>query len=77
MVTIAIITGLLLSFVIGFFCATKAIQIGLRWQLQTNSNQQPTFDSPIKTIVDSKQQEKADEITKYSKDQMREWMHGE
>lgn len=74
---IIVVIGLLLAFVTGFFCATKAIQIGLRWRLQTDSKQSPTLDSPIQPIINTIHQSKADELSKYSKDQMKEWMYGE
>ena len=77
MITITIIVGLLLAFVTGFFCATKAFQLNLRWQLQADNKQVPTLDSPIQPIINTMHQAKADELSKYSKDQMREWMHGE
>lgn len=38
------------AFVGGFFCATKALQIGLRWQGQMNANQVPTMPSEDKKV---------------------------
>jgi hypothetical protein len=77
MVTISVIIGVLLAFVTGFFCAVKSVQIGLRWQLQTENKQEPTITTPVSVVVDSVRQAKVDELNKYSVEQMREWMHGE
>ena len=73
MVTIVIIIGLLLAFVTGFFCAIKAVNLGLRWQIQTENKQEPIFNTP--TLVPKPTVNTAD-IAKYSKDQMNEWMFG-
>jgi len=65
------IISILIAFIIGWFCATKSIQVGLRWQLQADAKIEPTLSNPIVT------QKKVDDINNYSKEQINEWMHGE
>lgn len=64
---------ILLAFIIGFFCAIKAVQIGLRWQIQTNAKQEPVLNNPI---VDTITQNKAEKANQYTKELINEWLYG-
>lgn len=61
-VTAIIVTGL---FVL------KAVQLGLRWQIQTAKNEQPTLEikNPIQPIVEAKQEKDQANI-------LNEWLNG-
>ena len=71
--TTIIIIGLLLAFVTGFFCAIKALHIGLTWKIQTENKQEPILKNPIVEIIDTKKQAN---LEKYSKEKISEWMYG-
>jgi uncharacterized protein YneF (UPF0154 family) len=74
--TIVIIIGLLISFLLGFFCATKSMQIGLRWKIQIEKKQEPVMDSIVKPVVTAIQQNKVNNVENYNEKLMREWMYG-
>jgi hypothetical protein len=65
--------SLLVSFLAGFYCATKAIHIGLKWQIQIAEKKEPELKSPLAPIVEAMQENKAEEKARYSIEQMREW----
>ena len=69
--TIIIIISILLSFMIGVICTTKAIQLGLRWQIQTNNKQEPE----IKSVITPKQPESPKQ--EYTKEIINEWLYGQ
>lgn len=70
------IVAVLLAFIAGFFCALKAVQVGLKWQIQTKEGREPELKSPIAPIVEAKQQSKVDGINQYRSEQMQEWLFG-
>jgi hypothetical protein len=74
---ILLIIGLLIAYLAGFFTCLKAVQMGLRWQIQTAEKKEPELHSPIQPIVETIQQKKADEINQYAKEQIQEWLFGE
>jgi hypothetical protein len=65
--------SLLVSFLAGFFTCLKAVQLGLKWQIQTAEKKEPELKSPIDKVVEAVQQNKAEEKAQYSIEQMREW----
>ncbi len=67
------ILGLLLAFMAGFFCAIKSVQLGLRWQIQTEQKQEPVLSNPITEVIENKQVEDANKATAQLMD---EWMNG-
>jgi len=71
--TIIITLSLLAAFISGFFCAVKAIHLGLRWNIQVTNKQEPELKSPISQVVESAQQSKVDKANKYSKEQLEEY----
>jgi predicted PurR-regulated permease PerM len=52
----------LTAFVVGFL-VLKSVQLGLRWQIQTNKEQQPTLEikNPIQPIIEAKQTERQEQ----------------
>lgn len=64
---------ILLAFLAGFFCAIKAVQIGLRWQIQTNAKQEPTISNPVTEVIAENKAEKANQHTK---EVINEWLYG-
>ena len=52
-----------LAFLAGGFVALKAVQLGLKWQIQTAKEEQPTLEvkNPVKEYVEKKQQVKQTE----------------
>ena len=67
------IIGLLLAFLAGFFCAIKSVQLGLRWQIQTEQKQEPVLSNPITEVIENKQVEDANKATAQLVD---EWLNG-
>lgn len=70
---IALIISILLAFIAGFFCAIKAVQLGLRWQLQAEVKQEPVLNNPI---VDTIAQNKVEKTNQHIKEAMQEWLYG-
>ena len=68
------IVAVLASFALGFFVAIKAVQLGLRWQIQTAQKQAPAIHNPVRDAI---REAKADGVDQYSKDQIAEWINGE
>lgn len=64
---------ILLAFLAGFFCAIKAVQIGLRWQIQTEVKQEPTLNNPVAEVIAENKAEKANQ---YTKEVLNEWLYG-
>lgn len=71
--TIILIIGLLLAFVTGFFTAIKAVQLGLKWQLQTAEKKEPELKSPIQPIVEAVHDKKTEEINKQREQFLKEY----
>lgn len=64
------IIAVLLAFVVGFFVAIKAVQLGLRWQVQIAHKQEPSINSPIPP-------KQTKDASTYTKAQIDEWLNGE
>ena len=59
------------AIVVGFF-VLKAVQLGLRWQIETKNEQKPTMElkNPIEPIIQSKQEKEQINL-------LHEWINGE
>jgi len=69
--TITIVIAMLFSFLLGATLVTKAIQLGLRWQIQTNNKQEPV----IKPVMPEKQPEPPKQ--EYTQEIIKEWLYGQ
>jgi hypothetical protein len=58
------------AFILGAFITIKAIQIGLRWQMQAEKKEQPTISSPLQPIADILNEKKVENL---SADILSEW----
>lgn len=58
MITIAIILGLLISFSIGAYTGVKAVQMGLKFQMQIERKIEPQMDKPVKEFFQAKEEKK-------------------
>lgn len=64
----AIVTG---------FLTFKAVQLGLRWQIETKQEQPPTMVSnPIAQIIEAKQEKEMIRQEKQTASIFNEWVHG-
>ena len=63
MVTILIIIGMLASFSLGAYSATKTLQMGLKYKMQVEEGTKPELN-PIEKIVNSERDRK--EVDKYN-----------
>jgi len=62
----------LTAFVVGFL-VLKSVQLGLRWQIQTAKQEQPTMEAPLQAVAESIVESRQDKgIT----DLMDEWVNG-
>lgn len=57
MVTILITIGMLLSFALGAFVATKTLQLGLKYQIQINKEEAPELN--VFERIDKERERKA------------------
>lgn len=71
--TIILIIGLLLAFVTGFFSAIKAVNLGLKWQMQTKEGKEPELRSPISQVVEAVHDKKTEEINKQREQFLKEY----
>jgi hypothetical protein len=64
----------LTAFVVGFL-VLKSVQLGLRWQIQTSKQEQPTLEiqNPMQPIIEARQQEKQE---KEQANILYEWLNG-
>jgi hypothetical protein len=65
--------SLLGAFLAGFLVCLKAVQMGLRWQIQTADKKEPELKGPVEKVVEAIQEKKAEEKAQYTIEQMREW----
>lgn len=65
-----------LAFVAGGFVAYKGVQLGLRWQLETKQEQQPTLHSPIQPIIEKVEQKQAEKQVEEQASIFNEWVNG-
>jgi hypothetical protein len=76
MVTTLIICIPLTAFVVGFL-VLKSVQLGLRWQMETKQEQQPTLKiGPIEPILDKIEQKQAEKQEKEQASVFNEWVNG-
>ena len=63
---IALIICIPITAIVVGIIVLKAVQLGLRWQLQAAEKQEPTMNNPIIEVVQQKKEEKArDEAKSY------------
>jgi hypothetical protein len=55
---IVLVLALLLAFVTGFLLCLKAVNMGLKWQIQTKEGKEPKLDNPITKVVENIQTNK-------------------
>lgn len=73
--TALIISGMALAFIAGVFCSLKSVQLGLKWQIQTEENKEPTLAIP-NPIKEHMQAKKAHKQVQFTNDVMDEWLNG-
>lgn len=67
----------LTAFVVGFL-VLKSVQLGLKWQIQTSKEEQPSLEvNPIKPIVEAKQAGKQEQQNTEQVSILSEWLYGE
>jgi hypothetical protein len=65
------------ALVTGFF-VLKAVQLGLRWQIEVRSEQPPSMESnPVAPIVKHVQERQYQQQVKEEASMYQEWLHGE
>jgi hypothetical protein len=62
-VTIILALCIPLTAIVVGFLTLKAVQLGLRWQIQTTKQEQPTLEvkNPIQPIIDAKKTDKQEQ----------------
>jgi hypothetical protein len=75
MVTTLIICIPLTALVVGFL-VLKSVQLGLRWQIETKQEQQPTLNTPIQPIIEKVEQKQAEKQEKEVNSIFNEWVNG-
>jgi hypothetical protein len=70
---VALIICIPITAAIVSFAVLKAVQLGLKWQVQVAAKKEPELKTPIQSINETIQNKKAEEIVKYTQEQMREW----
>ncbi|WP_335693297.1 hypothetical protein [Neobacillus drentensis] len=65
----AIVVGLL---------TLKAVQLGLKWQMQTNKNEQPSLEinNPVAPIIKAKQEKQSIQRDNEVQSLLDEWING-
>jgi hypothetical protein len=69
--------SLLVSFLAGFLVCLKAVQVGLRWQIQTAEKKEPELKGPIQPIVEAVQQKQTTQANNLQKEIINEWLYGD
>lgn len=72
MVTITLALLIPVSIVATGFFVLKAVQLGLRWQMEIKKEEKPTMEvkNPIQPIIQQRQEKEQTNI-------LNEWFHGE
>lgn len=65
----------LTAIVVGFL-VLKSVQLGLRWQIETKQEQQPTLKTPIQPIIEKVEQKQAEKQEKEVSSIYNEWVNG-
>jgi hypothetical protein len=74
--TIILLICFSLAFISGGFIAFKGVQLGLRWQMETKQEQQPTLNTPIQPIIEKVEQKQAEKQEKEVNSIFNEWVNG-
>jgi hypothetical protein len=64
---IALVIAIVVTNIITGYTAFKAVQIGLRWNMQLNEGKEPTISNPIKEHIEKKEQK--EEAAKIAEEQ--------
>ncbi len=65
--------SIIVAFISGFFCAIKAINVGMVWQTQISRKQEPTVSNPVTQIFNKIAESKA---VQQQDDTLDEWLNG-
>jgi hypothetical protein len=78
MTTILILSIPITAIVVGFL-VLKSVQLGLRWQVQTNNQEAPTMDlpNPIVPIIEARQEKAFQKQEAEVKSVFNEWVNGD
>jgi hypothetical protein len=69
--------SLLGAFLAGFLVCLKAVQVGLRWQIQTSEKKEPELKGPVEKVVEAVQQKQATQANNLQKEIINEWLYGD
>lgn len=78
MVTIILALCIPVTAIVTGFLTFKAVQLGLKWQIETKKEQLPTLKvNPIAPIIEAKQEKEAVQQEKETTSILQEWLNGE
>ena len=78
MVTIILALCIPVTAIVTGFLTFKALQLGLRWNIEVKKEQAPTLEvNPIKPIIEAKQEKEAIKQEKETNSILHEWLNGE
>jgi hypothetical protein len=76
MVTIILAICIPVTAIVTGFLTFKSVQLGLRWQIETKQEQQPTLNTPIQPIIEKVEQKQAEKQEKEANSIFNEWVNG-
>jgi hypothetical protein len=76
MVTILLVLCIPVIAIVTGFLVFKSVQLGLRWQIETKKEQEPTLNSPIQPIVEKVEQKQAEKQENETASIFNEWVNG-
>jgi hypothetical protein len=76
MVTLLLVLCIPVTAIITGFLVFKSVQLGLRWQIETKQELQPTLNSPIQPIIEKVEQKQAEKQENETASIFNEWVHG-
>lgn len=78
MVTIILALCIPVTAIVTGFLTFKALQLGLRWNIELKKEQTPTLEvNPIKPIIEAKKEKEVFEQEKQTNSILHEWLNGE
>jgi hypothetical protein len=78
LVTIILALCIPVTAIVTGFLTFKAVQLGLRWQIETKQQQEPTMTvNPIAPIIEAKQEKEMIQQEKETTSILQEWLNGE
>lgn len=72
---IALICMIPVSIIATGFLVLKSVQLGLKWNMQTQQNKEPELN-PVKPFIDAVQNKQADKANQYTSEVLKEWLNG-